>query len=143
MSAIRVSLTGGNLRNDHVYLRGHLDFFPADVLGAPNTRDGQGLPVTLRFAGTGEESVTDIPGDKLIFRARAPWGRFFGHWRLGDGDEVVIAKAGMRSYSVRPAQKTARSRPALAEGEPVRIPEARDADRAHAGGMFGGSTKRW
>jgi hypothetical protein len=77
VSEIRVSLTAGNLRNNHVYLLEHLDFFPPDVLGVPNAHDGEGVPVKLRFDGTGEESVTDIPSDKLISRARAAWGRSF------------------------------------------------------------------
>jgi hypothetical protein len=158
VSEIRVSLTAGNVRNSHVYVRDHLGFFPPDVLGAPNARDGEGVSVKLRFAGTGEVSRTDIPSDKLIFRARAPWGRFFRHWRLAAGDEVVIAEAGTRSYQVRPAQATVAfaegarvevrpnrgttggagqpSRARLAAAKPVRTLEARDAERPQAGALF-------
>jgi hypothetical protein len=57
VSGIRVSLTAGNVRNSHIYLREHLDFFPPDVLGAPNARDGEGVSVKLRFAVRGRRAI--------------------------------------------------------------------------------------
>src|SRR4051794_200082 len=95
---LRIAVTGGNLRNSHIYLRRWMSFFPGDSLGAPNEREGSGRPLTLQFSGTGDESTTDIPRDKLIFRARAPWGRFLRHWRISEGEEVIFEEVGPRTY---------------------------------------------
>ena len=42
-ACIVIQLTKGNLNNNnnHLYLRKHLDFFPADAIGAANARDGR------------------------------------------------------------------------------------------------------
>ena len=41
--SIEIEVTQGNLNNNHLYLRGHLDFFPVDAIGprtARTVRDG-------------------------------------------------------------------------------------------------------
>jgi hypothetical protein len=101
---IVIGLTQGNLNNGHVYLRQHLDFFPADAIGAANARDGQGIPLTVHFAGLPEAARTDIAGDKAIFRSRGPWRKFFAHHALQPGDTVIIERLSAREYRVVPGR---------------------------------------
>jgi hypothetical protein len=37
---IVIELTQGNINNNHIYLRKHLDFFPADAIGTANAKTG-------------------------------------------------------------------------------------------------------
>ncbi len=104
-SRIVVSLTQGNLNNDHFYLREHLAFFPADAVGAAHQRDGTGVPLQVHFAGAPEPVETDIAGgNKLFFRTRAATGEFFRRFACQPGDEIVIERVGAREYRVRPVR---------------------------------------
>ncbi len=97
-----IQLTQGNLNNHHIYLRRHLDFFPADTIGAPNAHHGEGTLLTLHFEGHSEPVQTDIAGDKKIFRCREDVGRFFAKHRLAEGDSVVIERLSTYEYHVVP-----------------------------------------
>jgi hypothetical protein len=97
---IVVQLTQGNLSHDHVYLRAHLDFFPADAIGAPNARDGTGTLLTLHFAGLPGTVSTDIAADKKIFRCRGPWRAFFKLHGLQPGDRIAIKRLSAYEYRV-------------------------------------------
>jgi hypothetical protein len=99
-----IPLTQGNLNNNHVYLRGHLDFFPADAIGAANVHDGQGALLTVHFAGLPEAVETDIASGKDLFRRRGPWRRFFAHHGLQPGDSVAIERLSAYEYRVVPAR---------------------------------------
>jgi hypothetical protein len=101
---IVIPLTQGNLNNNHVYLRDHLDFFPADAIGAANAHDGQGTLLTVHFAGLPEAVETDIAGGKDLFRRRGPWRRFFAHHGLQPGDSVAIERLSAYEYRVAPAR---------------------------------------
>jgi hypothetical protein len=102
-AGITLALTQGNLNNNHFYLRDHLDFFPADAVGAPNSKDGIGVPLRVHFAGSSEPVETDIAGgNKLFLRARAPIGEFFRRFAFGPGDEIAIERVGDREYRVVP-----------------------------------------
>lgn len=102
---IVIGLTRGNLNNGHVYLRQHLGFFPADAIGAANARDGQGVPLTVHFAGLAEAAQTDIAGDKGIFRSRGPWRKFFARHALRPDDTVIIKRLSAREYRVVPGRR--------------------------------------
>lgn len=71
---IVIGLTQGNINNNHVYLRNHLDFFPADAIGAANAQDRKRAMLTLHFEGLAEPVETDIAGDTKIFRCRGDMG---------------------------------------------------------------------
>ena len=101
---IVIRLTQGNLSHSHVYLRNHLDFFPADAIGAANARGGKGALLTLHFAGLPEVVQTDIAGDKKFFRCRSPWRAFFAHHRLTEGDSVAIERLSAYEYRIVPAR---------------------------------------
>jgi hypothetical protein len=100
---IVIRLTQGNLNNNHIYLREHLDFFPADAIGAANAHDGEGTLLTLHFEGLPQPVETDIAGDKKIFRCRGDVGRFFAHHGLIEGDHVVIERLSAHEYRIGPA----------------------------------------
>jgi hypothetical protein len=101
---IVIPLTQGNLNNNHVYLTGHLGFFPADAIGAANVRDGRGTLLTVRFAGLPEAVETDIASGKDLFRRRGPWRKFFAHHGLQPGDSVAIERLSTYEYHVVPAR---------------------------------------
>lgn len=95
-------VTAGGLANNYVSLAGHVDHFPASAIGAADERSGAGAPLTLHFAGLDEAIQTDIAGGHKIFRRRGPWGRFFAHHRLAEGDQVVIERLSGSEYRVVP-----------------------------------------
>ena len=58
-------VTAGDLRQKHLYIRGHLDFFPPDVVG-PAKRSGSGhgnRGIELVLEGLGLTIETDIGRD--------------------------------------------------------------------------------
>ena len=95
-----ITLTGGNIRNGHVYLHDHLGCFPRDCVGGTNAASAARRPISLLFAATGEQVETDIAGDKKIFRARAPIRRFFHATTAAPGDKVQIDTLNERSYQI-------------------------------------------
>ena len=101
---IVVPLTQGNLTYDHVYLRAHLSFFPADAIGAPNARDGTGTMLTLHLEGLPGPIRTDIAADKKIFRCRGAWRDFFKRHHLQPGDQFVIERLSAYDYRVHCAR---------------------------------------
>lgn len=56
-----ICVTAANLRESHLYLTGHTDFFPADCYGASSGRRGTGEPIRLDVDGLAEPVWTDIP----------------------------------------------------------------------------------
>ncbi len=95
-----IQLTQGNLSHDHISLRAHQGFFPADAMGAPNARDGTGALLTLHFEGLPGTVRTDIAADKKIFRSRGPWRNFFKRHDLQPGDRVAIERLSAYEYRV-------------------------------------------
>lgn len=102
---IVVTLTQGNIDNNHIYLSRHLDFFPGDAIGAPNRHDGVGTPLRLHFDGLADTVETDIPSDKKFFRDRASVGEFFTRHSLHAGDQVAIERLAAREYHIMPLQE--------------------------------------
>ena len=79
-----ISVTGGNVRNQHLCISGHHDFFPKECYGESSKADGFGVKIALLVEGLSEPAKTDLatdgendrPGN--FFRNR-PWGRQFFH----------------------------------------------------------------
>jgi hypothetical protein len=104
--ALELELTGGNIRNNHIYLRGYPSFFPPDCVGAPSRRDGEGRLLTIWMDGFDDPIRTDIAGgNKLLLRKRAPIGRFFHHHQLLEGDAVRIERLGDDTYRISPVHR--------------------------------------
>ncbi len=93
-----VSLTKGNLGNNHIYLSGHHDFFPKDCYGKSNKKKGVGKKLTLVVEGLNEPIHTDIGINgangkpRNFFRNRKWVRRFFEKHKLCEGDVVAIEK---------------------------------------------------
>ena len=104
LKAIIVEVTGGNVRNAHIYLREALGFFPKDSIGGSHVGEAA-KPITVRF--TGEEIQTDIDGTKAFFRDRASTKRFFEREHVEEGDLVLIEREASRLYSISKASKRA------------------------------------
>ncbi|MBV9548909.1 MAG: hypothetical protein JO256_04470 [Alphaproteobacteria bacterium] len=90
-TGIWVELTDGNVRNDHIYLRDVLSFFPANAVGGSNETSAASSTISVEFS-PGERVETDIDGDKLILRKRGPVRDFFSRSGAKGGDVVLITK---------------------------------------------------
>jgi len=96
-----ISVTGGNVRNNHIYLP--LDFFPADVIGGSNKTEMASRTVTVMFS-PGTTVETDIDGAKRIFRARGAVADFFRRAGVKEGDNVRLINHGPYRYEISKTQ---------------------------------------
>ena len=104
LKAVIIELTGGNVRNHHIYLRGAFGLFPEDSLGGSNEAEA-GKPISLTIGPVSVE--TDIDETKAIFRERGAIRRFFEDEGVSEGDLVLIERMAPRSYSISKASKRA------------------------------------
>jgi len=104
-----IELTAGNVRQNHLYISEHLDFFPPDIVGASrlNSED-DACPVAIHLDGLGETIETDIGSDaksgkpRRMFRKRDWVRRFIEHHKLQEGDVLAIERRGERDYRLYP-----------------------------------------
>lgn len=100
IAARQLTVTQGNLNNNHVYLGDALDLFPEDAFGGPNVTH-QGRCVRVLF---GNESVeTDIV-KRRIFRRRGWLRRFFADNRIRAGDRLLLERLETYLYRLRPLE---------------------------------------
>ena len=90
-----VTITGGNLRSNHIYLP--LDFFPADAIGGGNKSQVAARTITVTFH-PGATVQTDIDRTKRILRARTQVGDVLTRSSVGEGDGVRITCTGPYAY---------------------------------------------
>lgn len=102
-------ITAGNLRQKHIYLNGHFDFFPSDTIGASSESKGKaGNPIRIHLAGLNQTIETDIGCDRTtgkprnFFRGRKWVRQFFEYHHINTGDLLAIERMGKRSYRLRP-----------------------------------------
>jgi hypothetical protein len=99
-------VTAGNLRNNHLSVRGHLDFFPPESLGpSRKPTNGNGHTIELQLAGLNETVTTDIATDKAIFRDRRWVRRFFSHHAVNSGDLLALERVNGHRYRLSPARR--------------------------------------
>lgn len=97
-----IELKQGNLDNNHIYLSSAIDLFPAESIGGPNGADlGAELEI---HCGIAERILTDIAGDKKIFRKRAWVGEFFRSHSLVAGSRIIIERTGANRYHIYPVR---------------------------------------
>lgn len=96
-----IKLTDGNIRNNHLYLTSVLDLFPASSIGGGNVDEQATTLLEIRWGGE-QPVLTDIAGDKKIFRKRAWVKQFFSLHHLSSDDEVVIEQTGDKRYHIYP-----------------------------------------
>jgi hypothetical protein len=103
-----VCVSAANLRENHLYLTGHTDFFPADAFGPSSAKAETGKPVRLDVEGLAEPVFTDIPTDartgkpRRFFRKRAWVREFFTRHGIKPGDTIAIERIGARRFRVLP-----------------------------------------
>jgi hypothetical protein len=91
----QLTVTQGNLDNNHLYLTGVLDLFPEDALGGPSAAHA-GRPVRVHV---GDEVVeTDVVCARRIFRRRGWLRRFFAQRQVRAGDRVLLERLGPYVY---------------------------------------------
>ncbi len=92
-----VTVTGGNIRNNHLYLP--LDFFPQDAIGGGNKSQSAARTISVTFIpGTAVE--TDIDRTKRILRARGAIADFFARAGVREGDTVAIVSTAPYRYEI-------------------------------------------
>lgn len=94
-----IEVTGGNIRNNHIYLRSALKLIPNDAIGGTNAAS-PGRPITVTFV-PGGMIETDLPEDKLFLRCRSEVGAFFAAAKVHEGDFVLFTRLGEREYEIR------------------------------------------
>ena len=102
-------VTAGNLRQSHLYIHGHYDFFPADCVGASRkSANGNGAPISILLTGLGKTIETDIGTDaksgkpRRFFRGRAWMRQFYEHHNIKTGDVIAMQRLGQRRYRLYP-----------------------------------------
>ncbi|NSY41868.1 hypothetical protein [Agrobacterium tumefaciens] len=93
-----VEITGGNITNNHIYLRSFFDRFPADAIGGSNKATRAKRDLTIDWGG--EPVQTDLDGEKKFFRARGWIGAFYQLHRARAGDRVVVEEVAPYHYRV-------------------------------------------
>lgn len=110
-----ITITPGNLRNNHVYIASGDNFFPKDSIGSSSVRTGTGTPgrpVTVELVGLDRRIVTDIPSDartgkpRRQFRNRSWAHDFFRRHQIVVGDVLRLERVGTRNYRLTVAHKT-------------------------------------
>ncbi len=96
-----IELTEGNIRNNHLYLSRIMDFFPPNSIGGSNLSSQASQLLEVDY-GAETPVITDIAGDKKIFRKRGWVKDFFIMNQLKMGDKVVIEHVGDCKYKVYP-----------------------------------------
>lgn len=129
-----ISVTEGNLRNHHLYITGHHDFFPEECYGPSDARKGIECKLTLLVEGLPNTVETDIAKAKgnghprNFFRKRDWVGEFFKIHRLSAGDVVAIERLDSFTYRVYPFrtsdQKRQTAKPHNQGGQATLIPNA-------------------
>ncbi|CTQ42252.1 hypothetical protein LAL4801_00677 [Roseibium aggregatum] len=72
----RSQITGGNLRNNHFYVREFFDKFPADAIGGSNKKTAASRDITVDWGGP-SLVLTDIDKTKGFLASAAGYGSSF------------------------------------------------------------------
>jgi hypothetical protein len=89
------ALRRGNIRNNHIYVKGHYDFFPPDCFGGARRSSRSGM-IDIQLAGLRETVTTDIAGHATtgkprgFFRDRRWVRRFFQQHDVKPGTVLAL-----------------------------------------------------
>ncbi|WP_245731725.1 3'-5' exonuclease [Loktanella fryxellensis] len=92
-------ITQGNIDNDHIYLRGFFEKFPADAIGGSNRASAAQREIAVDWGG-GTVVITDLDGAKRFFRKRGWIREFFARHGARAGDTVMVEEIAPYSYRV-------------------------------------------
>lgn len=95
----RTTLTAGNIKNNHIYLREFFDAFPKEAVGGLNAATAARQTISVEWGGD-SVAVTDLDGEKKFFRKRGWVREFFERTEAVAGDTVLVEKLGAYDYRV-------------------------------------------
>ena len=93
----RTVITEGNIKNNHLYLRGFFDSFPEDSVGGSNRNQPAKALLKVRWRGS-DWHETDLDGKKLFFRSRSLVRKFFDETGAKAGDSVDVERVDTFHY---------------------------------------------
>lgn len=93
----RTVITEGNLKNNHIYLRGFFDKFPKDAVGGSNRQSSGKATVHVRWSGS-KWHETDLDGQKQFFRSRSLVREFLADTGAEGGDLVEVEQLAPYRY---------------------------------------------
>jgi DNA (cytosine-5)-methyltransferase 1 len=97
-------VTAGNLRQNHVYVNRHYDFFPVDCIGSERQSSCAAGTFEIQLDGLNETITTDIPRNattgrpKGFLRARGWMRRFYEHHSVQPGASLTLERLAERKY---------------------------------------------
>lgn len=105
-------VTPGNVKNDHLYISRHYDFFPSDCIGGPK-RAAKANTIEIQLEGLGRTVKTDIGSDAKTRKPRGflrgrEWVRqFFEYHDVKPGALLALERLSERAYrlSVQPCEQ--------------------------------------
>ena len=107
-----LKVTAGNIRNSHIYITGHHDFFPPDCIGGSSREKGRpGNPIRVEPEGMNTAIETDIARDgrtgkpRREFRQRSWVRKFFSQNAIAAGDVLRLERLDVRSYRISLAKR--------------------------------------
>ena len=92
-------ITQGNIDNNHIYLRGFFEKFPADAVGGSNRAAAAQREIAVDWGGA-VVVMTDLDGAKRFFRKRGWIREFFERNGARAGDMVTVEEVAPYSYRV-------------------------------------------
>ncbi len=107
-----IKLDRGSLAQNYLNLRGAMDLFPKDAIGASSRSKGRGAELTLELEGFAKTVQTDIPSDaatgrpRALFRDRRWIGKFLKRHRLKVGDTLRIVKISSHRFRIEAAKQS-------------------------------------
>jgi len=99
-------VTAGNLRQNHLYVTGHYDFFPDDIVGTSKRNGRKSGYIEITLDGLKEPIYTDIGSDpktgkpRGFLRDRASVKRFFKHHEIKPGAMLALKRVSDRQYEL-------------------------------------------
>ena len=111
-----VRITAGNIRNNHIYITGHHDFFPKDCIGASSrSKEKQDCSISIYLDGLNKTIKTDIAKDaktgkpRRMFRDRKWVKDFFQFNEIKPGDILQLDRLAERNYRLSQASHNGES----------------------------------
>jgi hypothetical protein len=99
-----LTITQGNINNNHIYLLEAWDLIPKDAIGGENS-DFLASKLLDVYLSTGAHFQTDVAVDKKIFRTRSNFQKFFVTHKIVDGSKIVIEKTGPYEFHIYPLKE--------------------------------------
>ena len=96
---IEHTITQSEINSSYLCISKNIDFFPADTIGGANKNFPAKSSLSIHY-GSGEPVITDIAGDKMIFRKRGWISEFIGIYKIKAGDKVVIERLEQYTYKI-------------------------------------------